>query len=81
VNIASGVCLPLRDMIGRIADQIGRPELVRLGVRPTPASEPPRPAAATHRLRNEVGFHPSRTLDEGLAETIAWWRDTIIPQR
>jgi nucleoside-diphosphate-sugar epimerase len=75
VNIASGDCLPLRDVIGRVADQIGRPDLVRLGARPSPPSEPPRLAAAVHRLRNEVGFRPSRTLDEGLDETIAWWRD------
>ena len=34
INIASGCCLPLRDVISRIAEEIGRPELVRLGARP-----------------------------------------------
>lgn len=74
VNIASGLCLPVREVIIRIARQIGRPEMVRLGIRPTSASEPPRLAAAIHRLHDEVGFRPARSLDEGLAQTIAWWR-------
>ena len=34
VNIASGLCLPLRDIIGMIAEQIGRSDLTRLGARP-----------------------------------------------
>jgi nucleoside-diphosphate-sugar epimerase len=74
VNIASGHCLPLRDVIGRIADLIGRPELVRLGARTDQISDPPRLAAVTNRLLNDVGFHQTRSLDDGLAETIAWWR-------
>jgi nucleoside-diphosphate-sugar epimerase len=74
VNIASGSCLPLREVIIRIAEQIGRSELLRLGMRPTSPSEPPRLAATISRLRQEVGFRPARSLDECLAETIAWWR-------
>jgi nucleoside-diphosphate-sugar epimerase len=74
INIASGLCLPLREVIGRIAEEIGRPELVRLGARQNSVSEPPRLAAVIHRLRDEVGFRPERSLDEGLMETIAWWR-------
>lgn len=73
VNIASGICLPVRDVIHTIAAQIGRPDLVRLGVRPSPAGEPPRLAASVNRLMHEVGFQPTRRLDDGLAETIKWW--------
>lgn len=76
LNIASGLCLPVRDVIQKIALQIGRPELVRLGARPAPITEPPRLAAAINRLACDVGFRPLRTLDEGLAETIAWWNAT-----
>jgi nucleoside-diphosphate-sugar epimerase len=63
INIASGCCLPLRDVIGRIAKEIGRPELVRLGARPNSVSDPPGLAAVIHRLRDEVGFRPERSLD------------------
>jgi nucleoside-diphosphate-sugar epimerase len=81
VNIASGLCLPLRAVVMRIAEHMGRPELVRFGMRPTPASEPRRLAASIHRLRDEVGFRPSHSLDQGLMETIAWWRTTRAAER
>jgi nucleoside-diphosphate-sugar epimerase len=74
VNIASGDCVPLRQMIDEAARQIGRPDLLRYGARPSPAGEPARLAAATRRLREEVGFTPRYGLAEGLAETITWWR-------
>jgi nucleoside-diphosphate-sugar epimerase len=74
VNIASGQCRPLWSVIDAIAAQIGRPDLVRFGARPTPPNEPRRLAAATRRLQDEVGFTPRRGLADGLAETIAWWR-------
>jgi nucleoside-diphosphate-sugar epimerase len=74
VNIASGDCVPLRQVIDEVARQIGRPELLRYGARPSPAGEPARLAAATRRLREQVGFTPRFGLAEGLAETIAWWR-------
>ncbi len=74
VNIASGECLPLRRVIDEAARQIGRPDLLRYGARPSPPGEPTRLAAATRRLREEVGFTPRFPLDAGLADTIAWWR-------
>jgi nucleoside-diphosphate-sugar epimerase len=74
VNVASGVCLPLRDIINIIAEQIGRPQLVRFGTRQPRPHEPLRLAAATAILREQIGFAPHYTLADGLAETIAWWR-------
>ena len=81
VNIASGVCLPLREIIIRIAEQIGRPELVYLGMRPAPLPAPRRLAAVVRRLTDEVGFCPAYSLDEGLAETIAWWRKACATEQ
>jgi nucleoside-diphosphate-sugar epimerase len=74
VNIASGECVPLRQVIDEIALQIGRPDLLRYGARSSPANEPDRLAAATRRLREDVGFTPCFGLAEGLADTIRWWR-------
>jgi nucleoside-diphosphate-sugar epimerase len=73
VNIASGQCLQLRDVIQSIGTQIGRPDLIRLGARPSPANEPSRLAASVRRLTEEVGFRSIRTFDHGIADTIAWW--------
>ena len=73
VNIATGRCLPIREVVTALADQIGRPDLVRLSARPTPAGEPPMLAASGAVLAG-LGFHPDFTLETGLAHTIDWWR-------
>lgn len=74
VNIASGACVPIRDVILHAAAAVGRPDLVLLGARPASPGEPPRLAAATSILREQVGFTPRYALDDGLADTVAWWR-------
>lgn len=78
VNIAAGRCTPIRDVVMAIAGQIGRPDLVRLGARPTPPHDPPRLAASGNVLAG-LGFRPRYTLDSGLAHTIAWWRRQLGP--
>jgi nucleoside-diphosphate-sugar epimerase len=74
VNIASGACRPLGEVIATIADMIGRPELVRLGARETPAAEPSRLSATTDILNETIGFKPAYDLASGLSQTLDWWR-------
>lgn len=76
VNIASGVPLALRDLVMRAAQTIGRPELVDLGAIASPPDEAPVVVADVTRLRDEVGWMPRLSLDEGLERTIAWWRES-----
>lgn len=73
VNIATGIDRPMRDVVAAIGEQIGKPELIRFGGRPTPANEPPVLATAASRLRS-IGFEPRFSMQTGLAHTIAWWR-------
>jgi nucleoside-diphosphate-sugar epimerase len=77
VNIASGVCRPLKDIIQAVGEQIGRPNLVRFGARPASANEPRRLAASVSRLHDEVGFRPRFGLNDGLANTIEWWQERL----
>jgi nucleoside-diphosphate-sugar epimerase len=77
VNIGSDERIALADLIGRIALQIGRPDLVRLGARSAPADEPPLLLPDVHRLRDEVQWRPQLSLDEGLGNAIAWWRGQL----
>ena len=79
VNIASGRPIELKEIILRIADLLGRPEMVRLGAIPVNDSEPPLLVADAQRLAQELGWHPAYDLDEGLAETIAWWKEQKGP--
>jgi nucleoside-diphosphate-sugar epimerase len=74
VNVGSGEGVSVADVVARIADLVGRPELVELGALEAPAGEPPLLVADVQRLRDEVGWRPSRALDEGLRDTVEWWR-------
>lgn len=77
VNIGSGESFALRDLINSIAEQIGRPELVTLGAIEAPEGEPPALWADVTRLRDEVGWTPRYALQEGIAETIEWWKRAL----
>lgn len=76
VNIASGDDVAVAEVVERIAIEIGRPELLRRGALPDRADEPLLLSADTNRLRREVGFLPGISLERGIAETVAWWRET-----
>jgi nucleoside-diphosphate-sugar epimerase len=76
VNVASGRAVRLADLVTQIGAQMNDPKRIRLGARAMPASELPRVTAAVARLHDEVGWTSARDLDRGLAETIAWWRQS-----
>jgi nucleoside-diphosphate-sugar epimerase len=74
VNIDSGQPVALKEIIYQIATQLGHPELIRLGARTPLANEPHLLLADVSRLFQEVGWRPRYSLEEGLEETIQWWR-------
>ncbi|MHC5009542.1 MAG: NAD-dependent epimerase/dehydratase family protein [Planctomycetota bacterium] len=81
VNIGSGTAPAVSRVATRIGALMSRPDLVRLGARPTPADEPPLVVADVRRLREEVGFEPRYDLDAGLVDAIAWWRSLAADAR
>jgi nucleoside-diphosphate-sugar epimerase len=78
VNIGSDERIALADLAERIGRQIGRPELLRIGARPALPREPSLLVPEIHRLRDEARWRPRFTLDEGLSDTIAWWRGRLL---
>jgi nucleoside-diphosphate-sugar epimerase len=66
VNIGSGQAVAVRYMIGTLARQMGREELIRLGARSRPADDPALIEADVTRLRDEVGFVPRYDMDSGI---------------
>jgi len=76
VNVGSGERVTIADVVGKVAELTGRPELIEFGAISVPADEPPMLVADIRRLREEVGWRPRRTLEEGLAETVEWLRRT-----
>jgi nucleoside-diphosphate-sugar epimerase len=72
VNVASGVPVSVREVVLRIAELIGRPDLLLLGAVPTPAFEPARLVADASVLRS-LQFRTRYDLERGLTTTIDWW--------
>jgi nucleoside-diphosphate-sugar epimerase len=77
VNMASGAPLRVADVLDAIAQEVGHPELLRMGALPTRLHEPQRLTADVRRLREEVGFTPSFSLREGIQRTVEWWRRAV----
>jgi nucleoside-diphosphate-sugar epimerase len=75
VNVASGSAVPVRDVTRLIGEVVGRPDLLRLGARPTPSGEPRVLFADVSRLSGEVGWRPRIGLAEGIADAVSSWRN------
>ncbi|MDB5438255.1 MAG: NAD-dependent epimerase/dehydratase [Caulobacteraceae bacterium] len=70
VNIASGVSVPVRQLVETAATMLNGLDLVRFGARPPQVGEPPVMEANVQRLRDEVGFSPRLGLEAGLRDAV-----------
>jgi nucleoside-diphosphate-sugar epimerase len=77
VNVASGYPIAIRDVINRLAEKLGRKDLIQLGILPVPANEPQLLVADVSRLTNEIRWLPKYNLDRGLDKTIDWWKRSL----
>ena len=77
VNIASGDARPVADVIQLIGEATGRLELVEWSARQDQGHEPERIEADVSRLADEVKFTPRFRLEEGIQQTVAWWREQM----
>jgi nucleoside-diphosphate-sugar epimerase len=74
VNIGSGEAVAVRTVVEAVARWCARPDLVRLGARPTPSNEPPLLVADVTRLRDEVGWRSSIPFEHGIGDAVLYWR-------
>jgi nucleoside-diphosphate-sugar epimerase len=74
VNIGSGQPVKIKTIVETIAGILGCREHVVIGGIPDNPSEPPLLVADVRRLARDIRWRPSRTLDEGLLQTVDWWR-------
>jgi nucleoside-diphosphate-sugar epimerase len=72
-NIASGRPLAMRDVMLAAAGAAGGADRVRFGAVPARAWEPPFICGDNSRLR-ALGWRPRYTLEQGLKEVVAYWR-------
>jgi nucleoside-diphosphate-sugar epimerase len=73
VDIGTGNGVRIADVVRLVGVLMDRPDLIRLGALPGRPGEPAEMLADGARLRDEVGFVPRYSLEQGLRETIAWW--------
>ncbi len=73
-NIGSGEALTNREMTARLLDLVGVGwDMVRAV--PDRKGHDFRYAVDDRKIRERLGWQPLRRIDEGLAETVAWYRD------
>jgi nucleoside-diphosphate-sugar epimerase len=75
VNVGSGEGTAVAEVARSLARIVGRPELLRLGA--LPGDDETSVVARTGRLRNEVGFTPRFGLEDGLRDSVDWWRQRV----
>jgi UDP-glucose 4-epimerase len=71
-NIGTGHGRSLREVIAAIERQLDR--TLRIDWRPGRAVDVPTSVISVERAREVLGWVPKMSFDEGLRETIAWWR-------
>ncbi len=76
VNICSGEPVKLRCIVEKIAELTHFKGKILWGAVPTYFEEP-LVVGNNGRLKNEVGFVPQYTLQEGLKVTIDWWKEHL----
>jgi nucleoside-diphosphate-sugar epimerase len=74
VNIGSGKPVSIKELVLLIANNLRKEEDVRLGALPSRENEPPVIVADTNRLKKEVHCCQKYSLEEGIMDTISWWK-------
>lgn len=72
-NIGGSCSLPNREVIQRILRQTGKPESLMTTVTDRPGHDR-RYALSSDKIARETGWSPQMPFDQGLAETIEWYR-------
>jgi nucleoside-diphosphate-sugar epimerase len=74
VNVGSGEALALRELVAMVAAAAGNSELMEFGAIAPGPNEAPLLVADVARLRDEVGWRPAHSPQQGAALTVEWWR-------
>lgn len=70
INVGSGRPVSLRSLIGLVEERLGA--AVPISVQPHAAGDPQRTAADIGLARRLLGWSPGVSLDDGMADQIAW---------
>lgn len=74
INIGTGQGIKISELATKMERLAGRPGSIEFRKSGKPSNNPPRIVADVSRLREELGFEPTRTFDEGLRRVLTQWR-------
>ncbi len=74
INIATGKGKTLKSIARNIAKVLGREELLKIHAMADRPDDPPALVADVDRLTDELNFSPALSLQNGLKQTIEYWR-------
>jgi nucleoside-diphosphate-sugar epimerase len=77
INIGSGEPVRVRDIVEALGRLTGKADLLGIGVRPTGPDEPPLVVADVRKLKKLTGWAPVWSLEDGLRQTVDWWRGEL----
>jgi len=80
-NVGSGTSVEVRRVAEILGEGMGRSDLLRFGARPEGADTAAEILADTDRIRSLVGWEPTIGLEDGLQDTLEWWRNAALVQR
>jgi dTDP-glucose 4,6-dehydratase len=73
-NVGSGIEATIEDIADRVLELVGKPTSLKTIVPDRPGHDRRYLLDAT-KIRTELGWEPARGFDEGLAETVDWYRE------
>lgn len=73
-NVCSGEQVTIAGLVSELARIAGRPDLIRFGALPPRPGDPELICGDNSRLKSATGWTPRHPLPEGLAGTLAWWK-------
>jgi dTDP-glucose 4,6-dehydratase len=74
LNVATGVDISVGEIADRVLDALGRPPALKAFVTERPG-QVDRHIGSTEKIERLTGWRAQTSFDDGLAQTIAWYRD------
>jgi nucleoside-diphosphate-sugar epimerase len=75
INVGSGEAVSIREIVSQICHQTGAMGRADFGAVRAQQNDPPLVLADNRRLREELGWSPKWTLEQGIRATVEWWRE------
>jgi nucleoside-diphosphate-sugar epimerase len=77
INVASGQPITLKKLISQVADQLNAHHLLNFGAIPPTKTDLPFVVAEVDELK-AMGWKQKFTVEQGIAQTIEWWKNNLL---